>query len=61
MPAHIKAMLTSVSLSIPVLGGRIMLGTWQGIYLIEHRAQPHRRKLELHFVGTRQTSAASGI
>jgi secondary thiamine-phosphate synthase enzyme len=58
MPAHIKAMLTSVSLSIPVLGGRIMLGTWQGIYLIEHRAQPHRRKLELHFVGTRQTSAA---
>jgi secondary thiamine-phosphate synthase enzyme len=58
MPAHIKAMLTSVSLSIPVLEGRIMLGTWQGIYLIEHRAQPHRRKLELHFVGTRQTSAA---
>lgn len=58
MPAHIKAMLTSVSLSIPVLEGRIMLGTWQGIYVIEHRAQPHRRKLELHFVGTRQSSAA---
>lgn len=58
MPAHIKAMLTSVSLSIPVLEGKVMLGTWQGVYLIEHRAQPHRRKLELHFVGTRQTSAA---
>ncbi len=61
MPAHIKAMLTSVSLSIPVLEGRIMLGNWQGVYVIEHRAQPHRRKLELHFVGTRQTSAAHGV
>lgn len=58
MPAHIKAMLTSVSLSIPVLDGRMMLGTWQGIYLIEHRFQPHRRNLQLHFVGARQTSAA---
>lgn len=57
MPAHIKAMLTSVSLSIPVIDGRMALGTWQGIYVIEHRARPDRRKLELHFIGTRQNSA----
>jgi secondary thiamine-phosphate synthase enzyme len=55
MPAHIKAMLTSVSLSIPVLEGRTALGTWQGIYVIEHRSHPHDRKLELHFIGVRQT------
>jgi secondary thiamine-phosphate synthase enzyme len=54
MPAHIKSMLTSVSLSIPVIEGRTALGTWQGIYVIEHRAQPHDRKLELHFIGVRQ-------
>jgi len=58
MPAHIKAMLTSVSLSIPVLEGNSALGTWQGIYLIEHRANPHDRKLELHFIGTRLSSAS---
>lgn len=58
MPAHIKSMLTSVSLSIPVIEGRTALGTWQGIYVIEHRARPHGRKVELHFIGTRQTSAA---
>lgn len=52
MPAHIKAMLTSVSLSIPVIEGRTALGTWQGVYLIEHRARSHSRKVELHFVGT---------
>jgi secondary thiamine-phosphate synthase enzyme len=57
MPAHIKAMLTSVSLSIPVFEGRTALGTWQGIFVIEHRARPHERKVELHFVGVRQTSA----
>lgn len=57
MPAHIKAMLTSVNLSIPVVEGRTALGTWQGIYVIEHRAQPHERKVELHFVGIRQNSA----
>jgi len=45
MPAHIKAALLPVSLSIPVIGGRMMLGTWQGIYLFEHRRAPHRRKL----------------
>ena len=59
MPAHIKAMLTSVSLSIPVLEGHSALGAWQGIYVIEHRAQPHERKVELHFLGTRQTSASN--
>ncbi len=58
MPAHIKSMLTSVSLSIPVLGGRMTLGTWQGVFAIEHRARPHERNLELHFIGTRQTSAS---
>lgn len=58
MPAHIKAMFTSVSLSIPVIEGRTALGTWQGIYVIEHRARSHARKVELHFIGTRQTSAA---
>jgi secondary thiamine-phosphate synthase enzyme len=52
MPAHIKAMLTSVSLSIPVIEGRTALGTWQGVYLIEHRARSHGRKVELHFIGT---------
>lgn len=51
MPAHIKAMLTSVSLSIPVLGGRTALGTWQGVYVIEHRARDHERRIELHFIG----------
>jgi secondary thiamine-phosphate synthase enzyme len=54
MPAHIKAMLTSVSLSIPVIDGRTALGTWQGIYVIEHRSHPHDRKVELHFIGVRQ-------
>ncbi|MBS3650955.1 secondary thiamine-phosphate synthase enzyme YjbQ [Pseudaminobacter sp. 19-2017] len=48
MPAHIKAALTLVSLSIPVTGGRLALGTWQGIYLFEHRTAPHRRQVVLH-------------
>ncbi len=51
MPAHIKGALTDVSLSIPVSGGRMTLGTWQGIYLFEHRQRPHARKLVLHLVG----------
>ena len=51
MPSHIKSMLTSVSLSIPVDGGRMMLGTWQGVYLIEHRAAPHQRTIALNFIG----------
>jgi secondary thiamine-phosphate synthase enzyme len=52
MPAHIKTMLTSASLGVPVLGGRALLGTWQAIYLIEHRDRPHAREVLLHFVGT---------
>ncbi|HEX2448030.1 MAG TPA: secondary thiamine-phosphate synthase enzyme YjbQ [Methyloceanibacter sp.] len=51
MPSHIKSMLTSVSLGIPVKDGRMTLGTWQGVYLIEHRASPHRRKIVLSFIG----------
>jgi secondary thiamine-phosphate synthase enzyme len=52
MPAHIKAMLTGVSLTIPVIAGTLALGTWQGIYLIEHRARPHRREVIFQFIGT---------
>lgn len=48
MPAHIKAALTQVSIGIPVSAGRMMLGTWQGIYLFEHRDRPHRRDVVLH-------------
>ncbi|HEY2661169.1 MAG TPA: secondary thiamine-phosphate synthase enzyme YjbQ [Caulobacteraceae bacterium] len=48
MPAHIRAALTAVQVSIPVIGGRLVLGTWQGIYLFEHRRRPHRRELALH-------------
>ena len=51
MPAHLKAALTSVQLTIPVADGRIRLGTWQGIFLLEHRAQPHRRELVLTLIG----------
>ena len=48
MPAHIKAALTQVSLSIPVAGSSLLLGTWQGIYLFEHRRRPHSRKVVFH-------------
>ena len=48
MPAHIKAALTAVSIGIPVAGGRLALGTWQGLYLFEHRDRPHRREVVLH-------------
>jgi secondary thiamine-phosphate synthase enzyme len=51
MPAHIKTMLTTVSLQIPVLQRELALGTWQAIYLIEHRARPHRREIVLQFIG----------
>ncbi len=51
MPAHIKSALTSTSLTIPVSAGRMTLGTWQGIYLIEHRARPHQRRVVLQFIG----------
>jgi secondary thiamine-phosphate synthase enzyme len=51
MPAHIRAALTQTQLSIPVGKGRPVLGTWQGIYLYEHRVTPHRRELALHLMG----------
>ena len=51
MPAHIKAMLTSASLGVPVIAGKAQLGTWQAIYLVEHRDRPHVREILLHFVG----------
>jgi secondary thiamine-phosphate synthase enzyme len=53
MPAHIKAMLTGASLSVPVEGGRMALGTWQGLYLVEHRRAPHSREIVLQFIGSR--------
>jgi secondary thiamine-phosphate synthase enzyme len=51
MPAHVKTMLTATSLHIPVLNGELALGTWQAIYLIEHRSRPHRREIVLQFIG----------
>lgn len=51
MPAHIRSALTTAQLSIPVLEGRMALGTWQGIYLFEHRTRPHRRQIVLHLLG----------
>ena len=51
MPAHIRAALTQTQLSIPVVDGRMVLGTWQGIYLFEHRSAPHRRSVVLHVIG----------
>jgi secondary thiamine-phosphate synthase enzyme len=51
MPAHIRAALTGVQLSIPIASGKLMLGTWQGIYLFEHRSRPHRREVVLHLLG----------
>lgn len=52
MPAHIRSALTQVQLSIPVVGGRPALGTWQGIYLFEHRDRPHDRRIALHLIGS---------
>jgi len=51
MPAHLRSALTQVQLSIPVASGRLVLGTWQGIYLFEHRRRPHRREIVLHLLG----------
>lgn len=51
MPAHVRSMLTACSLSVPVTGGRLALGTWQGIYLYEHRRAPHRRRLTVTVYG----------
>ncbi len=54
MPAHVKTMLTGVSLHVPVGAGALLLGRWQGIYLAEHRTQHHRREVVLQFIGTRR-------
>jgi secondary thiamine-phosphate synthase enzyme len=51
MPAHLRAMLTDAQLSIPVSGGKPVLGTWQGLYVFEHRHRPHRREIVLHLLG----------
>ena len=51
MPAHLKTALTSVHLTVPLVGGHLALGTWQGIYLFEHRDRPHRREIVLHLLG----------
>lgn len=53
MPAHVKTMLTGVSLQVPVIDGTLALGTWQGVYLVEHRVRPHRREVVLQFVGSK--------
>ena len=52
MPAHVRTMLTATSLHVPVLHGELALGTWQAIYLVEHRSRPHRREIVLQFAGT---------
>ena len=51
MPAHLRTMLTHTQLSVPVSGGRMVLGTWQGLYVFEHRRAPHRREVALHLLG----------
>jgi secondary thiamine-phosphate synthase enzyme len=51
MPAHIRTVLTGVQLAVPILRGELALGTWQGIYLFEHRRTPHRREIALHLIG----------
>jgi secondary thiamine-phosphate synthase enzyme len=51
MPAHIRSAILPVQLSVPVTGGRLALGTWQGIYVVEHRRAPHRREVVLHYAG----------
>jgi secondary thiamine-phosphate synthase enzyme len=51
MPAHIRSALTGVQLSIPLIAGRLALGTWQGVFLFEHRASPHRRTVAAHLLG----------
>jgi secondary thiamine-phosphate synthase enzyme len=53
MPAHIRTMLTATSLQVPVFAGRLALGTWQGIYLVEHRERPHRREVVMQVIGSK--------
>ena len=52
MPSHIRAALTATAITIPVRGGKPVLGTWQGLYVFEHRDTPHHREVTLHFIGT---------
>jgi len=54
MPAHVKAMLNGVSLHVPVTGGKLALGTWQGVYVAEHRARPHTREVLLQYLGNKR-------
>ncbi|HET9716829.1 MAG TPA: secondary thiamine-phosphate synthase enzyme YjbQ [Pseudolabrys sp.] len=54
MPAHVKTMLSGVSLHVPVSGAKLMLGTWQGLYLVEHRRRPHSREVVFQFIGSRK-------
>jgi secondary thiamine-phosphate synthase enzyme len=54
MPAHVKAMLSGISLHVPVMASKLALGTWQGVYVAEHRARPHRREVILQFVGSKK-------
>jgi secondary thiamine-phosphate synthase enzyme len=54
MPGHVKSMLAGISLHVPVIDGKLALGTWQGIYVAEHRARPHRREVILQFIGARK-------
>src|SRR5579871_4358789 len=56
MPAHVKTMLTATSLQVPVMKGRLMLGTWQAIYLVEHRRRPHAREIVMQFLGATASS-----
>jgi secondary thiamine-phosphate synthase enzyme len=52
MPAHVKAALTQTSVSVPIASGRLLLGAWQGLYIFEHRTQPHERRIVLHVIGS---------
>jgi len=60
MPAHVKAALTATSLSLPIHAGRLALGTWQGLFLYEHRHHPHRRRVLLHAIGEGERGTAGG-
>ena len=56
MPSHVMTMVTGVSIHVPVIKGALALGTWQGLYVAEHRARPHRREVVLSFIGSRRTA-----
>ena len=56
MPSHVMTMVTGVSIHVPVIKGALALGTWQGLYVAEHRARPHRREVVLSFIGSRHTA-----